>query len=788
MRYLKHPLLYIVFVLLLAGLFFAVTAAAVESKAAGRIVAIRGNAVAIDVSQKPRTLKMKSPVFESDTIHTKAGRVQIIFQDKTIITLGRNTVLQITRHLWQPENPDSALETHVKEGSFRIMGGAITRISPDNFKTTTPSGTIGIRGSMYAGFVKDDFLEVFFQGGKGIFVKNNFGSVDISKPGFSTTVNGPLSAPIPPEKTDPDRLIELDNTLNQTEDEGQQDSPESDSPSDADQPLPQTDTENSGNNSGKHVNSVPVQEEDTQTAESLSGTAGTDQGITDSESTPALATETISENPLIAFNDPQESSPIITASVDKPDTMPTNLFEPIIIVKEPLPSDLIPSTSEAKVKELLRDLYSFTGDRSSSVPSTGIWAYKGTMVDQVNNENNNNIIFIVNWSNGRIFGLENSTHTEDNNFDTGFGYGIVNSDGSFSNIRIFGSDAHEGGKVLALAGSETFGHFYGTSNRYLGSDMEGYDINLQDATDRVFWNDIIAAQVDTKTLTTPAGYTGTASWNGFFVGVSENISAPATDRRIFSNYETSEFTLTINKDSGTVSGSMSGADFSLPSNILIDSLTIGNASDRQKSAYIKNDLLAAALEGNAIHIFDSSTAVKSRGSYLVTKEGAPLSTHTTWGYWETAYVDPSNNATYHVHVPYSMWVAGEQTAATRVQSYWIDNNLTGVYKGLAKGIIIDSSGNITALQNGRTNLTIDFNAYSTSPVSGSISFTGHTLTIDSANSGVTSSGFSANIVGSATSNAVKGAFFGPDAEAIAGNFNAAKSGNRYHGIFAGNRP
>ncbi len=783
MRYPRHPLLHIAFVLLLFGLVFTVTAAAVEKEAAGRIVAIRGNVVAIDTSNTSRTLEMKSPVFESDTIHTRAGRVQIIFQDKTIITLGRNTVLQITRYLWQPENPDSAMETHVREGSFRIMGGAITRTSPDNFKTTTPSGTIGIRGSMYAGFVKDAFLEVFFQGGKGIFVKNDFGSVDISTPGFSTVIKDQGSPPAPPEKTDPERLIEFDSALSQADDEGGQDSPESDSPSETDPLLVQSDTEEGDRDSGDNLSSDPVQEDDTQTASTLSGTDGSGGDARDAGD-PSPSSDPLSKEPLTAFDATKDPSPVFTTGFEKPDTL---VFDPIDpIIKEPLQSNLTPTATESKIRNLLLELYSFTGDRSTAVPATGIWTYKGKMENQVFTDSLHDIIFIVNWSNRRIIGMESGVHTGDNNVDTGFGYGIVNSDGSFSNIRIFGSDAHTGAAVQALTGSETFAQFYGVGNRYLGSDMQGYDISLQDATNRVFWNDIIAARVDTQTLTTPSQYTGTAaSWNGFFVGISENIAAPATDRRVFLNADASEFSLTLNKDLGTVSGSMSGADFSLPANIMINSLTIGNASDRQKSAYIKDDVLAASLEGNAINIFGSTASVKSHGSFMIAKADTPLSTYTTWGYWETAYVDPSNSATYHVHVPGSMWVAGEQTATTRVQSYWIDNNLTGVYNGLAKGVLIDSGGNITNLTNGQTNLTIEFGA--SSPISGSLSFTGHTLTIDSSSSIVTNSGFSANIVGSATSYAVKGAFFGPDAEAAAGNFNLVKSGNRYHGIFAGNR-
>ena len=490
---------------------------------------------------------------------------------------------------------------------------------------------------------------------------------------------------------------------------------------------------------------------------------------------------------LIKFDDAKgPQTDLLGKGFDKSVHLIFEPIDPIIIVKDQLPSILNPSTDEGKIKNLLLDLYSFTGERSNNIPATGIWSYAGKTENQVTEETYKDITFIINWSNNRIFGLESGTHT-DNGIDTGFGFGVVNANGSISDIHIFGSDAGVGSQqVFALGGSQTFGHVYGQGNEFLGIAMEGYDISLQNPSSQLFWNEIIGAKISSKVLSTPSDYTGTDTWNGFFVGVSENMANPSSDRRIFSNTDASQFSLTLNKNDGTVSGSLSGTDFDLPANIQINSLTIGDSTDLTKSAYIKDDLWGAELEGNAVSIYGSSTSVKTYGSYLVAKEETPLSTYTTWGYWETAYVDPTNNATYHIHVPGSLWVAGYPTDASRVQSYWIDNNFSGVYSGLAKGIMIDTVGNLTELENGQTNLTIAFS--SASPVSGSISFTGHTLTIDSTNSSVTSSGFTADITGSSTSNAIKGAFYGPDAEAVAGSFNADKSGTRYHGIFAGNRP
>ena len=192
---------------------------AVQNDPVGKVIAIRGNVSAVSSDLVSKKLFLKAPVFLHDTIKAEQGRIQLMFEDNTLITLGRNSQMKITKYLWKPGDTDSAMETRINEGSFRIMGGAITRIAPNNFKTNTPSGTIGIRGSIYAGMVKGSLLSVVFQGGKGIYVKNDAGMVNITRPGFGTRVKSSTQAPEKPSEVAPQELLELENTLASTPEE-----------------------------------------------------------------------------------------------------------------------------------------------------------------------------------------------------------------------------------------------------------------------------------------------------------------------------------------------------------------------------------------------------------------------------------------------------------------------------------------------------------------------------------------------------------------------------------------
>jgi hypothetical protein len=183
-----------------------------EVKPVGLVVALRGEVTAANSDGAQRRLAVKSEIYPADTITTGGrGRVQMMFDDNTLISLGSNTNMQISEYRWDPDKKTGEMKTRVSEGVFRIMGGAITQAAPHKFKTDTPAGTIGIRGSMYAGKVDGSSLHLLFQGGKGIYFSNDAGTVSIERPGFGTFVAGPAAAPTKPVRLSNEDLKQLED-------------------------------------------------------------------------------------------------------------------------------------------------------------------------------------------------------------------------------------------------------------------------------------------------------------------------------------------------------------------------------------------------------------------------------------------------------------------------------------------------------------------------------------------------------------------------------------------------
>jgi hypothetical protein len=708
---LPTPYIRAYFSLLVLLLLLPIAVQAEESgEAAATVVACRGKVQAINARGEMRKLAVKSPIHVEDTIKTaKGGRIQILFTDNTIYSLGQNSEMKIAEYRWQPEEKNGTLKTKIKEGVFRVMGGAITKASPQNFTTETPAATIGIRGSMYAGTVTASSLAVVFQGGKGINVTNPFGTVAISRPGYGTNVTK-NSAPEPPRRLSEQDLAAFSNEL------------------------------------------TAAGEEDEDQA------TGAGEEATNEEA--ASQTDTTVAAPVIELPPPNELVPVI-------DTSPAAI----------------------------------------TVPADGISSYLGTLAGTANNTDgtsstiNEELWMEVNWHSGKVLGRIKGQPGDPPVFFIG-----KVSGNQITDVKILGSnlESPSGGTatdpqtVTALYGSAS-GTIAGTASdlfNFTGSGsafaVEPFNQPLHDS-----WS---VLGTGTKEPQDPADVTsprGVKAWKGFVVGVSENMAAIDTDRRLFMNSSPGDFAFTMDKDSGTLTGSLSAIDMN-GSNTRLTGINLGGAL---ASALVLEDNFAAELgcaTGNCVSSGTATPAsLKKYGNYLVSADPQKnnISDYVTWGYWEIAYQDPTSGAQYHTHVPGSRWIAGEPTSVAEVNEL-VSTNFTGHYSGTAFASKIDPAAaqQVTDLQ-GTVAIDVDFgNLNAASAVQGVIKLDGIDLYVNSGPAGnASASGFSNNIFavsapGIMSNGTFNGAFYGPKAKSIAGNFYAPfSSGMSYVGIYGGTR-
>ena len=104
----------------------------------------------MDGSVEPITLG--TPVYQGDVIETGAeGAVNISFIDETSFAVSEEARLAIDEYVFDPATEAGTQNFSVLKGVFVFTSGLIGRDDPDDVNIDTPSGSIGIRGTIIAG-------------------------------------------------------------------------------------------------------------------------------------------------------------------------------------------------------------------------------------------------------------------------------------------------------------------------------------------------------------------------------------------------------------------------------------------------------------------------------------------------------------------------------------------------------------------------------------------------------------------------------------------------------------
>lgn len=87
----------------------------------------------------------------NDVVRTSAdGRVGVILQDGTRISLGPNTELRIDRFVYEPVDGRFGLLLRLVRGVMAYCSGKIAEFSPGSVRVETPVGVVGLRGTRFA--------------------------------------------------------------------------------------------------------------------------------------------------------------------------------------------------------------------------------------------------------------------------------------------------------------------------------------------------------------------------------------------------------------------------------------------------------------------------------------------------------------------------------------------------------------------------------------------------------------------------------------------------------------
>lgn len=125
---------------------------------------------------------------------TNNSKVQLIFKDRTIITIGKDSALNIEDYVYDTVKPqNSQTKFNFFKGAFKTITGKIGKLNKKKFKLKTSSASIGIRGTIVIG---NQDTVACLQG--GISVQSQGTTVDVGANEFTSTPED--GEPTPPQE------------------------------------------------------------------------------------------------------------------------------------------------------------------------------------------------------------------------------------------------------------------------------------------------------------------------------------------------------------------------------------------------------------------------------------------------------------------------------------------------------------------------------------------------------------------------------------------------------------
>jgi hypothetical protein len=129
------------------------TASSPALAASGTALGVKPQAEAA-LGGQSRVLVVGADVFIGDLVRTgSAGLVQIKFSDGTELVVGPNSALTIEDYLLRDNNTAGQFAINALAGTFRFATGSAPK---DSYLITTPTGTIGVRGTAFDLNVDDE--------------------------------------------------------------------------------------------------------------------------------------------------------------------------------------------------------------------------------------------------------------------------------------------------------------------------------------------------------------------------------------------------------------------------------------------------------------------------------------------------------------------------------------------------------------------------------------------------------------------------------------------------------
>ena len=190
-----------------APVFAQQTAAPAGPEPVGVAAAVKGSVTISSQGAAGRIARSGQAVYLGDLVATGPGAgLQILLRDETVFTVGPDSAIAIDRFIYDPASESGSISARVTKGVFRFVTGKIARKKPEDMEIKMPHATIGIRGTIGGGIVRENVSQGILHGPgpqnnsgepPGRLILSGASAVTISRPGYGSSI-GEDGIPTPP--------------------------------------------------------------------------------------------------------------------------------------------------------------------------------------------------------------------------------------------------------------------------------------------------------------------------------------------------------------------------------------------------------------------------------------------------------------------------------------------------------------------------------------------------------------------------------------------------------------
>lgn len=172
----------------LSALLLCLSVPVIAQESIGKVILSQGHPL-VERNNQHLLIERNDKLYPMDTLITPVGsRLLIKLKDNSTISLAENTEFELSKYKFTKKESDVSFK--MLKGAFRALTGSIGKQDNPKFEILTPVATIGVRGTeFWGGFIFSDALDVTMLEGKGVYITNEYGTVEITRPGDGTMVS-----------------------------------------------------------------------------------------------------------------------------------------------------------------------------------------------------------------------------------------------------------------------------------------------------------------------------------------------------------------------------------------------------------------------------------------------------------------------------------------------------------------------------------------------------------------------------------------------------------------------